>query len=40
MNDAYDNVIFCFDRDLGWNSLTGPIPQALRDREKKGLKLT
>ncbi|XP_056843713.1 probable LRR receptor-like serine/threonine-protein kinase At1g07560 isoform X3 [Raphanus sativus] len=26
--------------DLGWNSLTGPIPQALRDREKKGLKLT
>uniref|UniRef100_M4EHX1 non-specific serine/threonine protein kinase n=1 Tax=Brassica campestris TaxID=3711 RepID=M4EHX1_BRACM len=26
--------------NLGWNSLTGPIPQALRDREKKGLKLT
>ncbi|XP_048611498.1 probable LRR receptor-like serine/threonine-protein kinase At2g28960 [Brassica napus] len=26
--------------NLGWNSLTGPIPQALRDREKRGLKLT
>ncbi|KAG7572931.1 Protein kinase-like domain superfamily [Arabidopsis suecica] len=25
--------------NLGWNSLTGPIPLALRNREKKGLKL-
>ncbi|KAL0740884.1 hypothetical protein Bca4012_082397 [Brassica carinata] len=36
---SIQNLTHLQELDLKWNSLSGPIPQALRDREKKGLKL-